>query len=210
MLNSFLEKFYRVGLKVIIRLIYRCEFKGFEKNMPKKGGAIVVSNHVSYMDGAVLTTASPRRMRFVIDEEIYRTPGVHYFMSMDRAIPISPNKDSVKRALRQISDGLEAGDLIMIFPEGQLTYTGYMIRFKLGIEWILKENKYPVIPVCLIGLWGSIFSRKYIGQKYWWVPKTFRRKVKAICGKKIPADQASVNRLQKEIMMLKSIHSEKV
>jgi 1-acyl-sn-glycerol-3-phosphate acyltransferase len=156
------------------------------------------------MDGMVLHHATPRKIRFLIDEEIYNTPGVHHFMNIDRAIPISPSKESVKKALQKVSDGLKAGDIICIFPEGQLTYTGHMIRFKLGIEWILKEDPVPVIPCALIGLWGSIFSRKYRKEKWRMIPRFFRKRVTVVCGKPIPPEKAKVNYLQREVMRLKS------
>ena len=203
MFEDLLEKFFRFGARTIAKVIYDCDFRGFEENIPKEGPAILICNHVSYMDGLILNAASTRKLRFVIDDEIYRLPFVNYFMKMDRAIPILPQKDSVKKAIEKVSEGLDAGDVIAIFPEGQLTYTGHMIRFKFGIEWMLANNKVDVIPVALIGMWGSIFSRKYLGQKWWWIPRKIRRKVWVICGKKIPHDKATINNMQRSIMKLK-------
>lgn len=202
-MNDVLEKFFRFGARVLIRVLYNCDFRGFAENIPKEGGAIIICNHVSYMDGLILNAASTRKLRFVIDDEIYQLPIVNYFMRLDRAIPILPQKDSVKKAIEKVNEGLEAGDLIAIFPEGQLTYTGHMIRFKFGIEWMLANNKVDVIPVALVGLWGSILSRKYIGKKWFWVPNSFRRKVWAICGQKIPHEKATINNMQRSIMKLK-------
>jgi 1-acyl-sn-glycerol-3-phosphate acyltransferase len=204
MFRNFLEKFYRSGAKVIVRILYRVNLIGFSEHFPKEGPCIVISNHVSYMDGMILNYACPRKVRFVIDEEIYKTPGVHHFMSIDRAIPILPTKDSVKKALQKISDGLKAGDIICIFPEGQITYTGHMIRFKLGIEWIVKNDPVPIVPVALIGLWGSIFSRKYRKEKWRFIPRFFRKKLTVVCGNPIPPSKATINHLQREVMRLKS------
>ncbi len=200
-LYIWLENFYHFGAKLLIRMIYRCEFRGFS-NIPETGPAIVIANHVSFMDGLIINAASRRDIRFIIDEDIYNQKFVHYFMKMDRAIPIKANKEAVRKALAKASEALQNGEVVAIFPEGQITYSGYMSRFKLGVEWILKNDQVPVIPVVLIGLWGSIFSRKYLGKKYRFLPKTFRRQVKAICGRPIPPEQANINFLQKRLMQM--------
>jgi 1-acyl-sn-glycerol-3-phosphate acyltransferase len=199
--NRNLESFYRFGVKIIVHLLYKAEFSGFE-NIPETGGAIVIANHVSFVDGLIMNAASKRKMRFIIDEGIYNTPIVHYFMKMDRAIPVRPQKDSVKKMLETTQEALNNGELIAIFPEGMITYTGNLNRFKFGIEWIVQQNNVPVIPVALIGLWGSAFSRKYIGSKWRFVPKKFRMKIKAICGKPIPNEKAKTAYLQKQLMKL--------
>jgi 1-acyl-sn-glycerol-3-phosphate acyltransferase len=198
-----LTPFYWYGLKVVVRLLYRTKFIGFDK-LPKTGPAIIVANHVSYMDGCVISAASPRVVRFVIDEDIYNVPAVKHFMSRIRAIPIAANKDGVKKALAEVSEGLKNGDLIMIFPEGQLTYTGNMGRFKFGVEWMLKNDPVPVYPMAIKGLWGSIFSRKYLKSKYPFLPRSFRRKVKLIVGDPLPPERAGINNLQKMVMRLKN------
>jgi 1-acyl-sn-glycerol-3-phosphate acyltransferase len=198
-----LTPFYWYGLKVVVRLLYSTRFIGFDK-LPKTGPAIIVANHVSYMDGCVISAASPRVVRFVIDADIYNVPAVKHFMSRIRAIPISPNKEGVKAALAEVSEGLKNGDLIMIFPEGQLTYTGNMGRFKFGVEWMLENDPVPVYPMAIKGLWGSIFSRKYIKSKYPFLPRSLRRKVKLIVGDPIPPEKAHINNLQKMVMRLKN------
>jgi 1-acyl-sn-glycerol-3-phosphate acyltransferase len=200
-LENRLERFYHFGARLLINLVYDCEFKGFE-NIPAEGPAVIICNHVSFVDGLILNAACHRDIRFIIAEEIYNQPFVHYFMRLDRAIPIKPNKESVRKALSIASEALQNGELVAIFPEGQITYSGYMSRLKFGVEWILRNDQVPVIPIVLIGLWGSIFSRKYLGRKFRFIPKTFRRRVKAICGPAIPADQATINNMQKILMKL--------
>lgn len=195
--------FYRLGVKLLVRVLYRARFVGFDA-IPKQGGAILVCNHVSYVDGLILDAALDRPIRFVIDDDIYRVPGVHYFMSLYKAIPIAPNRESVQQALDIVSEALDAGELICIFPEGSLTYTGNMTRFKFGVEWMIKRNPVPVIPIALRGLWGSILSRKYIKAKWPFLPRSFRRKVTAVCGTPIPPELAHINRLQREVMRLKN------
>ncbi len=202
-----LENFYHFGAKMLIRMVYKCEFTGFD-NIPETGPAVIIANHVSYMDGLIMNSACKRNIRFIIDEDIYNQPFVHYFMKMDRAIPIKPTKEAVKRALAMASEALQNGEIVAIFPEGQITYSGYMSRFKFGVEWILKNDKVPVIPIALIGLWGSIFSRKYLGEPKWkrFIPRYFRKSVKAVCGPPIPPDQATINNLQRVLMKLYEVN----
>lgn len=199
-----MEKFYRVGSRILVKTLYRFKSSGFE-NIPETGSAMLISNHVSYVDGLIILTASKRPVWFVIDKEIYSIPVVKYFMDLNGAIPIAPKRDSVKEAIRLVTEVLKAGNLVCIFPEGSLTYTGNMARFRFGIEWMLKENPgIPVIPIALKGLWGSIFSRKYLGSRFRWFPRSIRRKVWVKCGEPIPYEKATINYMQKSLMRLKN------
>ena len=197
------EMFYRYGAKAMVHCIYRTRFAGFNEHIPEEGAAILVCNHISFMDGLILHTASPRPLYFVIDEEIYKVPFVKYFLDLNGAIPILPTRESVQRALRQVSEALREGHIVAIFPEGSLTHTGNLSRFRLGVEWMLKNDPVPVIPVALSGLWGSILSRKFKRSKFRYVPRSLFRKVSAVCGKPIPPQQASVSHMQRTIMRLK-------
>ncbi len=196
------EAFYRFLAKIACLAVYQPKYIGFEQ-IPETGAAILISNHVSYADGLVIASGVNRPVRFIIDKDIYNAPLVHYFMKYNRAIPIEPTRDSVIKALEEVSSGLANGDIICIFPEGQLTYTGSLGRFKTGIESMVKRNPVPVYPIALTGLWGSMFSRKYLGSLKRWVPKKFSQKVHAICGAPIPAELVSINRLQETVMRLK-------
>jgi 1-acyl-sn-glycerol-3-phosphate acyltransferase len=197
------EIFFRYIVKILIPIIYRTNNIGFH-HIPKRGPALLIANHVSFMDGIVIQAACNRPIRFVIDKYIYELPGVNYFMRHNQAIPVFPKKDEVSRALDEISEALERGDLVCIFPEGQLTYTGNLGRFKPGIEWIIDRDPVPIYPIALKGLWGSIFSRKYLRSRFRWFPKTFRRKVTVICGKEIHPGSVHVNHLQREVLALKN------
>ena len=197
------EAFFRYSVKTIVPLLYHTKYIGFH-HLPERGPALLIANHVSYMDGVVIQAACKRPVRFVIDKQIYQLPGVNYFMRHNRAIPVYPKKDEVSNALDEISNGLEAGDIVCIFPEGQLTYTGNLGRFKPGIEWIIDRDPVPIYPIALKGLWGSIFSRKYLKSSFRWLPKTFRRKVTAICGDVIHPGDVTVNLLQRRVLALKN------
>lgn len=196
-----------------MRLTYNTTFVGFDK-IPKNGPAIIIANHTSYLDGVIIQAACPRPIRFVIDHYIYNLPVVNYFMHYNRAIPILAKKESVGKALDTISSALDSGDLVGIFPEGQLTYTGILGRFKPGIEWIVDRDPVPVYPIVIIGMWDSMFSRKYRKSSLRWIPRSFRRKVVAICGDPIHPGNLYVNHLQRTVLGMlvaaeKEYHTEK-
>lgn len=197
-----LEPLYRFCARMLCFAVYYPRYTGFDK-IPATGAAILIANHVSYVDGLIIAAGCRRPVRFVIDTHIYNLPGVHYFMVHNRAIPILPTRESVTHALEEISAGIRAGDLICIFPEGQLTYTGSLGRFKTGIESIIRRDPAPVYPIALTGLWGSIFSRKYRGSIRRFIPKRIFQRVQAVCGDPIAPEQVTVNLLQKAVLRLK-------
>jgi 1-acyl-sn-glycerol-3-phosphate acyltransferase len=202
---SMLEPIYRRGAALLTKILYRPQYSQFS-NLPRTGAGMIICNHVSFVDGLIIQAGCNRSIRFVIDEAIYNTPVVHYFMRHNRAIPILPTRDSIKWALQEVTQGLKDGDLICIFPEGQLTYTGGLSRFKPGIEYILQQNPdIQVYPMAITGLWGSIFSRKYLGSWRRWIPRHFGQPIKAICGEPLAAQEVNVNRLQQEVLRLKYI-----
>lgn len=196
------EPFYRFCAHSVARLIWRPYYFGFE-NIPLTGGALLVSNHVSYADGVIINAAVKRNVRYVIDEDIYNLLPVRHIMKHNRAIPIAPNRASVERALDEISAGLQAGDLICIFPEGVLTYTGSLGRFKPGVEHIIRRDPVPVYPIALHGLWGSVFSRKHLGSWKRFIPRRFGQKTLVMCGEPILPEQVTINYLQEVVLKLK-------
>ena len=130
---------------------------------PKQGAAVLVCNHVSFVDAIVIMAESPRPIRFVMDHRIFRTPFVGWLFRHAKAIPIAPAHEdaeaagaSLRRAARR---ALADGELVCIFPEGKLTRTGEINPFSHGITEILGRQPAPVVPMALRGLWGSVFSR---------------------------------------------------
>lgn len=200
--NLILVKFYTFTAKVIVRLLYRLKFSGFDK-IPKTGPVLIIANHVSYMDGVIIQSGCRRPIRFVIDQYIYEKPFIKHVMGLARAIPILAKKESVGAALDEISRALENGDAVGIFPEGQLTYTGALGRFKPGIEWIVDRDPVPIYPIVLDGLWGSVFSRKYLKSNFRWMPRCFRMPVDVVCGDAIHPESATVDELQRAILGIK-------
>jgi len=147
---------------LLIHTIYRLEKRGLE-NIPEKGPAVLVCNHVSFVDPLVILAASPRPIRFVMDHNIFKTPIVSFVFRTGKAIPIAPAKEDEKlleEAYDRIAEALEAGELVAIFPEGRITDTGDLYPFKGGIKRIVERTPAPVVPLALKGLWGSFFSRR--------------------------------------------------
>jgi 1-acyl-sn-glycerol-3-phosphate acyltransferase len=131
-------------------------------NIPETGAAILVCNHVSYVDALVIGAASPRPIRFVMDHRIFNTPVLGWLFKAAKAIPIAPAKEDpwlMEKAYIDIAQALHDGDLVCIFPEGKLTSTGEMNVFKGGITKILARSPVPVVPIALRGLWGSMLTR---------------------------------------------------
>lgn len=200
--QSTIKQFYRFVAKQIVFSMYNIKAIGFE-NIPKEGPALLICNHISYMDGPILNAVCSRHIRFIIDKEIFQQPGIHYFMSLAEAIPITPKRESIERAMQDISDGLRKGDLICIFPEGQITYTGFMSHFRPGTEWIIKRDPVPIYPIIIDGLWGSVFSRKYYGLFWRFIPRSFRKKVTVVCGHPIVPENITIDELQIKMLELR-------
>ncbi|MEO5880992.1 MAG: 1-acyl-sn-glycerol-3-phosphate acyltransferase, partial [Caldimonas sp.] len=146
---------------VTARLVYRFKVRNDER-IPASGAAILVCNHVSFIDPVLLMAASPRPIVFIMDHQIFRTPLLGWFFKLAKAIPIAPQKvdpDTYARAFARARAVLDGGDLLCIFPEGAITRTGEMGEFKGGVMKLLESNPVPVIPLALHDLWGSFFSR---------------------------------------------------
>ncbi len=148
------------------RLIYRFRVRG-DEHIPTQGAAVLVCNHVSFVDAVLLMAASPRPIRFVMDHRIFRIPVLGALFRLARAIPIAPQKEDpavYQAAFDRAAAVLRDGDLLGIFPEGGITRDGQLQPFKGGIMKILARAaddgvRAPVIPLALTHLWGSYFSR---------------------------------------------------
>ena len=147
---------------LLIHSVYRLRQNGLE-NIPEEGAAVLVCNHVSFVDPLVIAAASRRPIRFVMDYRIHRTPLISFVFRHMHAIPIAPARDDaamMEAAFEEVAKALEAGELVAIFPEGRITDTGEIYPFRPGVQRIVKRTPVPVIPMALQGLWGSFFSRK--------------------------------------------------
>jgi acyl-[acyl-carrier-protein]-phospholipid O-acyltransferase/long-chain-fatty-acid--[acyl-carrier-protein] ligase len=155
----------RVLFRPLFWLLYRIRVEGTE-NLPEEGGALLVANHVTWIDAVLLTLRSPRPIRFVAYVD-YVSKGVSGRIARDmKVIPIGPDRKSMVRSIRQVREALQEGDLVCVFPEGGLSRSGQIETFHPGFLSMLKGTDVPVIPIHLGGLWGSIFS--YEGGKFFW------------------------------------------
>ncbi|UCB55868.1 MAG: MFS transporter [Thiotrichales bacterium] len=146
---------------ILIHSVYHVRKTGLE-NIPDQGPAVLVCNHVSYVDAMIIAGCIRRPVRFVMYYKIYNLPLIRFVSRTARAIPIAgafENKELMETAFDEVDRALNEGDVVCIFPEGRLTADGTMRRFKSGVERIVERTPVPVISMCLYGLWGSAFSR---------------------------------------------------
>jgi 1-acyl-sn-glycerol-3-phosphate acyltransferase len=147
---------------LLVHSVYRVSKTGVGL-IPDKGPAVIVCNHVSLVDALIITSVSPRPIRFVIDHRIFKLPVLSFVLRTAGAIPIAPamgNPELLAETYDEVARALEAGELVCIFPEGRLTDTGELYPFRNGIRKILSRTPVPVVPIALQGLWGSYFSRR--------------------------------------------------
>ena len=152
----------RFVIWIISHTMYRVKSSGID-NIPEQGSAVLICNHVSFVDAMLIAGASRRPIRFVMDETIANMPVMKYIFKWAKTIPIcsaKQNIDTYNRAFSAIEAELAAGELVCIFPEGRLTRDGQLNPFKSGIEKIISTSPVPVVPMALTGLWGSFFSHK--------------------------------------------------
>jgi len=190
---------------LLIHSIYRVRQRGVE-HLPHEGPALIVCNHVSFVDPVILMAVSPRPIRFVMDHRIFRTPVISFIFRHSGAIPIAPAKEDaamMERAFDEVARALDQGELVGIFPEGRITDTGELYPFRPGVTRILERNPVPVIPLALRGLWGSFFSRKD-GPA---MSRPFRRgvfsKIAIVGAPPVPPAEATPARLQEIVGALR-------
>jgi acyl-[acyl-carrier-protein]-phospholipid O-acyltransferase / long-chain-fatty-acid--[acyl-carrier-protein] ligase len=181
----------------IARFVYRVKGIGLQ-NLPP-GGFLLVPNHITWVDAIILQLACPRPVRFIIDEEFYQKAVLQPPLRMVGAIPIDRRKP--REAIRRATEQLEAGQIVCIFPEGQLSRTGTLARLQRGYEMIARHAGCAVVPVFLDQLWGSIFS--FRGGKFFrkW-PKQFPYHATVVFGKPLLAQEATLARVHEELLKL--------
>lgn len=188
---------------ILSHIMYRVTVSGREK-IPKEGAAIIVCNHVSYVDALIILGSSTRPIRFVMDKSISEMPILKYLFKHAGVIPIcSPRqcKETYLQAFESIHTALNNDELICIFPEGKLTPDGELGEFRPGIDNILARDPVPVIPMALQGLWGSYFSHKD-GHALTTRPKRFRSKIQVNIADAVDGEQADKSSLRVEVVKL--------
>ncbi|HKA44213.1 MAG TPA: MFS transporter [Burkholderiales bacterium] len=190
---------------LLVHTVYRLEKSGLD-NIPEEGSAVLVCNHVSFVDALIIAAACRRPIRFVMDHNIFRVPVLNFVFRTGRAIPIASARDNpalLEKAYDEIANALERGDLVAIFPEGRITDSGEMYPFRAGVKRIVERSPVPVVPMALRGLWGSFFSRKGGAA----MTRPFGRgvfsKIALAVGSAVPAHQVTPERLQAQVLTLR-------
>jgi 1-acyl-sn-glycerol-3-phosphate acyltransferase len=198
LLPEFLMRFL---VWLLVHSVYRLEKSGLER-IPDEGAALIVANHVSFVDALVIAAACRRPVRFVMDHRIFKVPVLNFVFRTGKAIPIASAKEDaamMERAFAEVAGALRAGDVVCIFPEGKLTDTGDLNPFRPGVKRILQETPVPVVPVALRGLWGSFFSRKDgAAMTKPWRLRPFA-KIGLVVGELVPAVLATPEALQARV-----------
>jgi hypothetical protein len=182
---------------IVISVVYRIRPRGLE-NIPVKGPAIVVCNHVSYIDPIILAGSVRRPMRFVMWYKIFQMPVLNFIFRNMKAIPIAgarEDKEIMDDAFEKVDAELAAGNVVCIFPEGAITRDGEIARFRPGIEKIIRRRPVPVVPASLGRLWGSWFSRRQDGglRK---IPGRLFARVPVTFGEPVPPSEVTAARLE--------------
>ncbi|MFC5427267.1 MFS transporter [Paraburkholderia denitrificans] len=190
---------------VLLHTFYRVRLVNVER-IPVEGPAVLICNHVSYVDAIVIMAESPRPIRFVMDYQIFRHPFFGWVFRHAKAIPMAPAHEDAARLARAYdacAEALADGELVCIFPEGKLTKTGDINPFRHGVMEILRRSPVPVVPMALRGLWGSVFSR----QSGPVLPRPRRRgltsRLTLAVGEPIAPDEATLERLQESVADLR-------
>lgn len=182
---------------ILINIFYRVQTAGLE-NIPETGPAVVVCNHVSFMDPILLGGSIRRPMRFVMYYKIFQLPLLRFIFRHAKAIPIASAREDeqlMNNAFDKVDEELKAGNIVCIFPEGGITRDGEIQRFRPGIEKIIARRAVPVIPVALGRLWGSWFSRRKGGgiRK---LPGRLLARVPVNIGEPVAADDVTAAKLE--------------
>lgn len=181
--------------------LYRVEHKGLEA-IPEEGPAVLVCNHVSFVDALLIGGAVRRPVRFVMYYKIYQLPVLNFIFRTAGTVPIAARHEDLlvyDAAFKKIAEYLRNGEVVCIFPEGKLTGDGELNEFKGGIERILEENPVPVIPMALQGLWGSFFSRdpaKGFFKRFW-------SRIRLVAGTPLLPERADRQTLQLQVAELR-------
>jgi len=194
------EFFYRFMGMIVSNVMYRLKSRGRD-HIPAEGPAVLVCNHVSFVDWLIIGGACKRPLRFVMHYSFYKNPIVKRILNRCKVIPIAGEKENpeiLARAFERISEEIRAGNVVCIFPEGTITKTGELSDFRRGIEQILEKDPVPVIPMALNGLWGSFFSHKggMAGTK---TPKRFWSRVELVVDAPIAPEEATAAFLQRKV-----------
>ncbi len=192
------QHFMRIVVLALVKMIYRITPLNADR-IPKEGGVLMICNHVSYIDAFMISAASPRPVRFVIEGQFLKFRAFAWFLRMFNVIPISSTR--AKDAIRTTANAVIEGSVVCIFPEGMLTRTGMLNPLKKGFELITRQAEAPILPVYMDALWGSIFSFERF-RYFYKLPKRLRYPVTVNFGHLIPQDEIEGSHVREVIQDL--------
>ncbi|MEO6925437.1 MAG: MFS transporter [Rhodanobacter sp.] len=190
---------------VLVNTLYRVRVDGMQ-HLPEEGPALLVCNHVSFMDALLLMANLRRSPRFVMYYKIFKTPVLSFVFRTAKAIPIAGYKEDpavLQEAYDAIDAALADGELVCIFPEGGLTGDGEVAPFKPGLEKILARRPVPVVPMALRGLWGSVWSRRDTRLGRMRLPRRFRARIELVIDVPMSPDQATALTVEARVRELR-------
>nr|WP_199042173.1 MFS transporter [Dyella sp. ASV24] len=190
---------------VLVNTLYRVRVDGLE-NIPEEGPALLVCNHVSFMDPLLLMANLRRPARFVMYYKIFNIPVLKFVFRTAKAIPIAGQKEDpevLNRAYEEVDAALADGDLVCIFPEGGLTKDGDIAPFRPGVSRILERRPVPVVPLALRGLWGSVWSRRDSMMHRARLPRRFRARVELVGSVPIAPQDVRMDALEARVRELR-------
>nr|WP_295374540.1 MFS transporter [Pseudoxanthomonas sp.] len=191
---------------VLVRVLYRLRLHGIERHVPDEGPALLVCNHVSYMDALLLAASIPRPVRFVMYYKIFNIPVMSWIFRTAKAIPIAGAREDpelMQHAFDEIDQALADGEIVGIFPEGALTRDGNIAPFKSGVEKILERRPVPVVPMALKGMWSSMWSRRDSRLGRMRVPRRFRAHVDVVAAPPVDGASATAGNLEATVRGLR-------
>ncbi|MEN9992056.1 MAG: hypothetical protein RLZZ224_1758 [Verrucomicrobiota bacterium] len=191
--KKWLPELLRVLILPLVRLLYRLKVIGSE-HIPEKGGVLLLPNHVTWADAFLVSAACHRPVRFVMYEGFMRARGVGWFARLFNTVPISPTR--AKDAIRLVSEALEAGHVVCLFPEGELTRTGTVQVVKKGFELMARRAGSPVVPLWIDGAWGSVFSFER-GRFFKKMPYHLPYPLTVVVSQPLTASEATAERVRK-------------
>lgn len=200
---EFLQRFL---VWLLVHTVYRLQKEGLE-HIPDDGPAVLVCNHVSFVDALVVMAACHRPVRFVMDHRIFAIPVLNFIFRETRAIPIASSKENEtmkEAAFAEVAKALAAGEVVAIFPEGAISGDGELGPFRPGIARILAETPVPVVPLALRGLWGSFFSRQGgRAMAGWPLRRGLFPRIALVAGEAVAAAEATPDLLRERVQGLR-------